>query len=219
MGGISKEERKSRLYLTDNRMITVSRRETSFEGLAEKFENGEDGIYNIITNDKNIIFTPKNSITEQDIAEVPGLKELREAIAQVEEACKAATGKRKFLLKKQLIEMRRDQYILKSAYRPTMATSGSSSHVNKIDLSEKRYIDEDGNPQSTGLISFFKPDHIAAILRNYNALKIETRGQYQNDFYYMIEDFDKLMARALDDYPLYLDIVKMKLDDKTNIEI
>jgi hypothetical protein len=100
-----------------------------------------------------------------------------------------------------------------------MATSPSSSGTNKIDLSEKRYIDEEGNPQSTGLVSFFNPDHIAAILRNYNALKIETRGKYQNDFYYMIEDFDKLMARALDDYPLYLDIVKMKLDNKTNLEI
>jgi hypothetical protein len=45
-------------------MITVNKRETSFEGLAEKFENGEDGIYNLMTNDKNMIFTPKVSITD-----------------------------------------------------------------------------------------------------------------------------------------------------------
>jgi hypothetical protein len=64
MGGIDKEEKKQHLYLTDNRMITVNKRETSFEGLAEKFENGEDGIYNLMTNDKNIIFTPKVSITD-----------------------------------------------------------------------------------------------------------------------------------------------------------
>lgn len=38
-------------------MTTVNRRETSFQGLAEKLENGEDGIYNMIANDKNIIFT------------------------------------------------------------------------------------------------------------------------------------------------------------------
>lgn len=56
MGGITKEEKKAHLYLTDNRRITIDRRETSFEGLAEKFENGEDGIYNLIANDKNIIF-------------------------------------------------------------------------------------------------------------------------------------------------------------------
>ena len=45
-------------------MITINKREMSFEGLISKFENGEDGIYNLITEDKNIIFIPKISITE-----------------------------------------------------------------------------------------------------------------------------------------------------------
>ena len=108
MGAISKEEKKEKLYLTDNRMITVNKRETSFEGLAEKFENGEDGIYNLMTNDKNILFSPKIEITARDIETVPGLKSLKEAMAQVEAAGKVATGKNKYLLKKQLIEMRRD---------------------------------------------------------------------------------------------------------------
>lgn len=61
-------------------MTTVNKRETSFEGLVEKFENGEDGIYNMITNDKNIIFTPKYNITPQDIEEIPGLRQLVESI-------------------------------------------------------------------------------------------------------------------------------------------
>ena len=61
-------------------MVTINKREMSFEGLVAKFENGEDGIYNMITNDKNIIFTPKYSITEEDIAEIPGMRQLREAI-------------------------------------------------------------------------------------------------------------------------------------------
>jgi hypothetical protein len=100
MNAISKEEKKQRLFLTDNRRVTIDKRETSLEGLAEKFENGEDGIYNLMTNDKNIILTPKVSITEEDIAEIPGLRELREAINTVEQMAKAATGKRKYLLKK-----------------------------------------------------------------------------------------------------------------------
>ena len=53
---MEKEERKKRDILTDNRLVTVSKRETSYEGLVSKFENGEDGIYTIITNDKNQIF-------------------------------------------------------------------------------------------------------------------------------------------------------------------
>ena len=49
---MDKEERKERKILTDNRMVTVNKRETSFQGLVGKLENGEDGIYNIITNDE-----------------------------------------------------------------------------------------------------------------------------------------------------------------------
>jgi len=40
-------------------MVTINRRETSFEGLVSKFETGEDGIYNMIINDKNVLLTPK----------------------------------------------------------------------------------------------------------------------------------------------------------------
>ena len=45
-----KEERK---LLTDNRMVTINKREVSFEGLVSQLENGEDGIYNMIKTDKN----------------------------------------------------------------------------------------------------------------------------------------------------------------------
>ena len=109
---MDKEERKRKKILTDNRMVTVNKRETSFEGLVGKLENGEDGIYNMIANDKNILFTPKISITQEDIETIPPLKELREAIEKVEAAEKRATGKKKFLLKKQLIEMRQEKYVI-----------------------------------------------------------------------------------------------------------
>ena len=53
---MEKQEKKERKLLTDNRMATVNKRETSFEGLVSQFENGEDGIYNLITENKNTIF-------------------------------------------------------------------------------------------------------------------------------------------------------------------
>ena len=53
---MEKQERKERKILTDNRMTTVNKRETSFEGLVSQFENGEDGIYSLINEDKNMIF-------------------------------------------------------------------------------------------------------------------------------------------------------------------
>ena len=220
MNALTKEERKEKRFLTDNRMITINKRETSFEGLVEKFENGEDGVYNLISdNNKHIILTPKVSITEQDIAEVPGLKDLRAAIDSVDAMAKAATGKRKYLLKKQVIEMRKDQYILKNSYRAPMNITPTPCKFNRLDLEEERWIDENNEPQSKGLITFFNPKHISAILCNYEGLKNQVKGRYWDDLYYLMEDFDKLMNKTLINYPLFQDLVKLKIDGKSNLEI
>ena len=126
--------KKEKKVLTDNRMVTVNKREISFEGLVQKFENGEDGIYNFMTGgDKNILLVPKIQITEEDIETIPGLKELREEIQKVEVRQKVARGKKKYLLTKQLIQMRQDQYVLKSAYKPPVATMRLTKSINQID--------------------------------------------------------------------------------------
>jgi len=49
---MEKQEKKEKKILTENRLMTVNKRETSFEGLVSQLENGEDGIYNIITENK-----------------------------------------------------------------------------------------------------------------------------------------------------------------------
>ena len=47
----SKAEKKDRTILTNNRLVTVNKRETSYEDLVSKFENGEDGVSNLVIND------------------------------------------------------------------------------------------------------------------------------------------------------------------------
>ena len=127
------DTKKEQTILTDNRMITVNKRETSYEGLVGKLENGEDGIYNLMTGgDKNILLVPKIQITEDDIQNVPGLKLLREEIKKIEIQQKAARGRRKFLLTKQLKEMRQDQYILKSSYKPPITAMKLTKSINQI---------------------------------------------------------------------------------------
>ena len=225
---MDKEERKERKILTDNRMVTVNKRETSFQGLVGKLENGEDGIYNIITNDKNIIFTPKVSITQKDLEEIPELKQLKEAMEIVEQQEKVARGKKKYLLKKQLIEMRKDQYVIKSSYRKPIYCMNLIKSFSQIDLGEKFYIDkvyEDGelisaDIKSTGKITFLNPAHVSAILCNYSKLKEDAYGRFENDSYYLMEDLDDLIECTLrDDYPLYYDLLIYKIDGKQNIEI
>jgi hypothetical protein len=210
MDAITKEEKRSHMYLTENRLVTVNKRETSYEGLVEKLENGEDGIHNLISDNKNEFLQHKAEITPEDIAEIPGLKELREEIENIEEQAKRATGRNKYLLKKQIIEMRRDQYVLKSIFKPVMAHA-TAKGTSKIELNERRWIDKDGEPQSDGLVTFFNPKHISAILCYYSDLKASTRGKFQSDFYCLIEDFDVLMRNSLAAEPVYKEIVRMRI--------
>lgn len=217
---MDKEERKKKNIITDNRMVTVNKRETSFEGLVEKFQNGEDGIYNIITNDKNIIFTPKISITEEDIQTIPGMKQLRDAIAQIEAQEKVATGKRRFLLKKQLIEMRKEQYVLKNMFKPPIYCLNATKSFNHIALEEKISVNEDGSLKIEGNFSLLNPDHVSAVLCNYSRIKQDCWGQFSSDAYYMIQDLENLVDETLEkDFPLYYDLLIYKIDGKTNEEI
>ena len=50
---MEKQEKREKKILTDNRLVTVNKREASFEGLVSQLENGEDGIYNLLNEDKN----------------------------------------------------------------------------------------------------------------------------------------------------------------------
>lgn len=70
---MEKQEKKEKKVLTENRMATVNKRETSFEGLVSQLENGEDGIYNLMNENKNVIFAPKISITQEDLETIPFL--------------------------------------------------------------------------------------------------------------------------------------------------
>ena len=206
--------------LTDNRMITVNKREMSFEGLTERLENGEDGIYNMIANDKNIIFAPKLDITEEDVKEIPGMKELREEIVKVEALAKTARGKRALNLKKQLIAMRKDQYVLRSAYRKPIYLMNLKKSISKLDLSEKVYMDAEGEVHSTGIINLYDPKHISLLLCHYSQLKQDSWDKFNSDIKWLMVDLENVTDAALEKkYPLYYDLLIYKIDGLSNLQI
>lgn len=217
---MDKKEKKEKMILTDNRMITVNKRETSFQGLASKFENGEDGIYNLMIEDKNVLLTPKVSITQKDINEIEPLKQLKEAIEMVKEQEKKAAGKKKYLLKRQLIEMCQDQYVIKDNYKQPIKVANIVKSFAVADLTDDIEIDKDGEPVNHGFVSLFNPKHISALLCNYSVLKQESYSNFISDCYYMMQDLDSLIERTLKDkYPLYYDLLIYKIDGKSNSEI
>ena len=89
-------------------MTTVNKRETSYEGLVSQFENGEDGVYNLINESKTQIFQPKVTITKKDLEEIPELRQVKEAIQIWGEKLKTTSGHDAFIIKKAIIDLRKD---------------------------------------------------------------------------------------------------------------
>ena len=216
---MDKQERAQKKILTDNHMVTVNKRETSFEGLIAKFENGEDGIYSMITNDKNIIFTPKISITPQDIEVVPGLKQLREAIDDLEKKLPLASGRQKYIIKKSIIEMRKDQYILKNAYYQPIHVTNLTRSFPYIPLIEEITVDSTGHLNINGF-SLLIPEHVSIVLCNYCKIKQDTWDRFDSDARYIITDLENLIEKHIKDrYPMYYDLIIYKIDGMSNENI
>ena len=216
---MEKQERKERKILTDNRMMTVNKRECSFEGLVSQLENGEDGIYNLITDNKNQIFQPKVTITKKDLDEIQPLRQLREAINVWEAKLKVTEGKDAFVIKKALIEMRKDQYVIKNTYRRPIVPNKLTRSTHVIMLpDETSSFDEEGYPIPKG-VSLLNPVVCSAILCNYSRLKEDSFDRFEGDLYYLMLAFDEIADKALKEYPLYEKIVECKVDGLQNTQI
>ena len=215
---MEKQEKKERKLLTDNRMATVTKRETSFEGLVSQLENGEDGIYNLMTENKNMIFQPKVTITKKDIEEIPCLKQLRDAIAYWEQKMNVSEGRDKFIIKKTIIELRKDQYVIKNAYRKPIVPTKLTRSRNFLPMDEGFEFDDEGYVVPHG-VSFMDPKVVSTILCNYSGLKEAAWGEFEKDVWFVMHDFDIIADGALKDYPLYDKIVEYKIDGLQNIDI
>lgn len=218
---MEKQERKRKKILTENRMITVNSRETSFEGLAETLESGEDGIYNMMANDKRIIFKPKVSITKKDLEDIPFLQQLRTTIEQWEKDFKKTSGHLAYVMKSALIEMRKDQYVIKNAYRKPiqlMAASRPKARYSPILEDTTAEFDSHMKPVPSG-VSLLNPKTCSYILCHYAKLKDYSWDKLYSDLYHLMLDFDSISSLALGNYPLYEEIVINKIDGLSNAEI
>lgn len=217
---MEKQERKQKKLLTENRLVTINKRETSFEGLVQSFENGEDRVYGLFNkeDDKHTIFQPKVTITQKDVDEVPSLRELRSSIKKWETLLKKLSGRPAYIAKKAVIDMRKDQYVLKEAWRCPIQIKGEMSTKPVIALNCEEWIGETGSVMYEGA-SLMNPAVCKAVLADYSHLKEEAWGNFEGDLWYFLEDFDRVADRALKDYPAYEMIVEQKIDGRTNQQI
>ena len=215
---MEKEEKRERKILTENRLATVNKRETSFEGLVSQFENGEDGVYNIADDNKHVIFQPKVQITKKDLEDIPELEQTTTSIKYWEDMVKKVTGKEAFIAKKALIETRKDQYVIKNAFKKPITITSTVHSRHWIPLESKEGVDEEGNVWYEG-VSLMDPRICSAILCNYSKLKEDSWGVFDTDTWYVMEDFDRISTAALKKYPMYERLVECKIDGLQNVQI
>ncbi len=200
---IEKDERKQRKILTQNRMATVNKRETSFEGLVSKFENGEDGVYQLFNeSSKNYLLSPPVSITKRDVEELPFIKQIKEAIENYRKI-----EKKNYIVYQAIIDLSQTQYMVKDAYRkPIRLQSFSKNSMSEYDWDL--------------LLDFKNWEHVAAFLQNYSRLKTNLSEDIMKTMYWILYDFENLTDIALEQKePMLYDIVIMKIDGLQNQEI
>lgn len=216
---MEKQERKQRKILTENRLATVNKRETSYEGLTSQLESGEDGIYNLINENKNQILQPKISITKKDLEEIPELRQVREAIDALKAAMPRLKGKAAYIAKKTIIDLSKDQYIIKDAYRkPVGCHSMNFGGKFPKELPDNTIIGEDGRAAPSG-VTLTDPEICSFILCNYSKLKEDCDEKLNSDLWCLMFDFDKISTVALADLPVYEKIVIYKIDGMKNVDI
>lgn len=206
----SEIERRGPL-LTANRMVTVNKRETSMEGLTDKLEGGESAFHALIHEDRNTILTPRTQITQHDLDTIPELRKLREAIDDWAPRVKEMEGLDRYRATRMLIDMRRDQYLVRASFRPV---TYSRSYVQPPSRNEGVW-----NGEAEDHIDLRDPRHVSHILANYSALKQDSHEDLKSEVKWILEDLDSTMGRALEDEPVLEQILISKIDGESNESI
>lgn len=172
------ERKKDKPILTKNREVTINKRQESFEKIVSGLENGEDGIYALISDNKNQILDPKDPISDEDILNIPEMQSHLDLINRLKEKLPHAAGMQKYYIKKTIIETYQQMYILKASYRKAhgmrVHNNGQIKTLSKLTLDENVTFNEDKIPVSDGVLTLLNPNHISYLLCFYSKLKEET---------------------------------------------
>ena len=146
------------------------------------------------------------------------MQQLRDAIKTWEAKLKTATGREAYIIKSAIIELRKDQYVLKNAYRRPIVMTKLTRSRSEVRLDDDFSFDDEGYVIPEG-VSLCDPKIVSIILCNYSQCKQECWGEFNKDLWYIMDEFDKVADAALKDYPIYDRICEYKIDGLQNIEI
>ena len=110
-----KEKKKSHPIITKNRDVTISKRQISLEDTIASLSNGEDGLYSMIVDDKNMLLDNRQPITQEDIDKIPGIKDKLNTIETLKTQLDKSNGRNRFAIKRQIISTYKEIYSIKSS--------------------------------------------------------------------------------------------------------
>lgn len=160
----------------------------------------------------------KPTITKKDLETIPYLRQIRDSIELWQNILADASGRDAYIAKSAIIDLRRDQYIVKDAYLKPCNFQGLTVSKHPVKLPEDIQVHGFLDYTATG-ITLLDPKVISTILCNYSKLKESSYGKFDGDTWYLMEDFDNVCGKALREYPLYSRIIEYKIDNKQNLEI
>lgn len=202
---------------TPNRMVTINKNETSYEATEEKIKSKGFSL----DEPKEVAKTPrpKISITKRDLETMPLLRQLVQQIQIFNEVIPQLSGRNKYTAKKALIEMRKDQYLIKMSYKPPITTN-HLCHSTKQPFLWEDTSQFDANGIQIGAFSLMNEDFVRALLENYSALKENSWDDFTSDTKYLLYELEDIADQALARSPEeWRQIFYMKIDCYDNTEI
>lgn len=188
-----------------------SKKKVSYETLIET-TLGENNVQR--SQEVSIYRVPRPTIDREKDADIPGMKDLWEAIAIVEEQykyCKEVLeGKRdldperkliptyqtKYFMREWMIDLRREQFILKDIFKPIICNmpifNGYCEPTDYIGMKIGNHI----LCENDMMVDYGNWQHIYAMLKYYNGMKCAINDSPYHPWWYMYEFLDELIERV-----------------------
>lgn len=209
--------------VTKNREVTVSKRQGSFEEMADNMRGGADALHMLILPHNDYPLDTKDEITEEDMERIPGLKANMEVIDSLKRQFSKATGRRRYELKSQMISKWQEMYTMKASFEGKLSRSHIRSQIyamGRTEIPERITVGEDGNPTTDAWLSLLVPEHVRFLLRYYQPLKQDTWEELDSDMRWMLIDLEDLVYRTLmPEHEMLYDLVVWKIDGLSGPEI
>lgn len=216
---------KSNQYpiVTKNRDVTVSKRQISYEETVSRLQNGEDGLYALIINDKDVLMDVREPISQEDIDSIPGIRENLETIESIKKRLDTARGRARYTLKRDLISKYQELYTIKASFTGRSSRARVNQQVRSMahmPIPERVVLDESGMPKSEGFISLLNQSHVAFLLKYYQLLKEESWEDLNSDMRWLLIDLEDTVVRALlPDNEILYDLLVWEIDGCTGAQI